>query len=116
VAPPASHQATRTAGFCLIECRLKTGSRQHAGDRRLLRYLTASRERSAGLFPAVSVSITPDGTRHLVAAKSSVVSLFLRAQQTKLPASVRWVAWPSPSHASMSPCLAFSRVSPRTAS
>ena len=44
------------------------------------------------------------------------MSLFLHAQRTKLPASARWVAWASPSHASRSPCLAFSRVSPRTAS
>jgi hypothetical protein len=53
----------RTAGLCLIECRLKTDSRQHAGDRRLLRYLTACREAVVPGRPAGNVSSIRDGER-----------------------------------------------------
>jgi hypothetical protein len=63
VAPSASHQATRTAGLRLIECRLNTDSRQHAGDRRLLRYLTACREAVVPGRPAGNVSSIRDGER-----------------------------------------------------
>ena len=41
------------------------------------------------------MSITPDGPPHLLAVKSSVVSLFLRARRTKLPVSARWLAEPA---------------------
>ncbi len=73
-------------------------------------------DQAAGLFPAASVSITPDGPPQRTAAKSSWVSLCRLAQRTKLPASVRWVACALASHASRSPCRAPSRVRSRVVS
>ncbi|MGO9296217.1 MAG: hypothetical protein ACLP52_20470 [Streptosporangiaceae bacterium] len=56
------------------------------------------------------MSITPVGPAQRTAAKSMLASFCLRAQRTKFPASVRWLASALASHSTRSPSRAAARV------